>query len=111
MDSIEKYRDIVEAVLKEQTKIPYAHGEISFETVFDRSNDRYLLMLVGWKADGRVHGCLVHLDIINGKVWIQRDGTEEGIAADLERAGIPKDHIVLAFRRPDVRQYTDYAAA
>ncbi len=111
MDSIEKYRSIIEAVLKEQTKVPYAHGEISFETVFDRPNDRYLLMLVGWKKDGRVHGCLIHLDIINGKVWIQRDGTEEGIAADLERAGIPRDRMVLAFRRPEVRQYTDYAAA
>ncbi|MHC5722687.1 MAG: element excision factor XisI family protein [Nostoc sp.] len=43
----------------------------------------------------RIHGCLVHIDLIDGKIWIQRDGTEEGIAADLERAGIPKEHIVL----------------
>lgn len=111
MDYLDRYRDIMESVLIEQTKVPYSHGEIALETVFDRKNDRYLLMLVGWKKDGRVHGCLVHLDFINGKIWIQRDGTEEGIASDLERAGIPKEHIVLGFRRPEIRKYTEYAAA
>lgn len=49
--------------------------------------------------------------IIDGKIWIQRDGTEEGIAADLERAGIAKDQIVLGFRSPEVRPYTGYAVA
>ncbi len=48
---------------------------------------------------------------VYGKIWIQRDGTEEGIAADLERAGIPKEHIVLGFRPPELRPYTGYAVA
>jgi hypothetical protein len=43
------------------------------------------------------------------KCWIQRDGTESGIAHDLEAAGIPKDRIVLAFRPPAVRPHTGYA--
>ncbi|HXG66927.1 MAG TPA: XisI protein [Blastocatellia bacterium] len=111
MDTLDYYRQIIEATLTEYAKIPYAYGDIQTETVFDRANDHYLLVNVGWDNDRRVHGCLVHLDIINGKVWIQRDGTEEGIAGDLERAGIPKDHIVLGFRPPDVRQYTEYAVA
>jgi hypothetical protein len=95
----------------EYAKIPYAYGQITTETVFDRVNDHYLLVNVGWDRDRRVHGCLVHIDLINGKVWIQRDGTEEGIASELETAGIPKDHIVLGFRPPEVRQYTEYAMA
>ncbi|WP_442867123.1 element excision factor XisI family protein [Aphanizomenon sp. CS-733/32] len=33
-----------------------------------------------WENNQRVHGCLVHIDIINDKIWIQRDGTEYGIA-------------------------------
>lgn len=61
--------------------------------------------------DGYRLGCLVHIDLIDGKIWIQRDGTEEGIAADLERAGIPIEHIVLGFRPPELRQYTDYGVA
>ena len=56
-----------------------------------------------------MHGCLVHVDIIGGKFWIQRDGTEAGIAKELEGTGVPKEHIVLAFRSPKVRQHTEYA--
>jgi len=32
---------------------------------------------------------LVHVDLIDGKFWIQRDGTERGIARDLEDAAFP----------------------
>ena len=52
-----------------------------------------------------------HLEIINGKIWIQKDQTEEGIATYLEEAGIPKDAIVLGFHSLDVRPFTEYAAA
>ena len=109
MDTLDTYREIIENILMEYTKIPYAYGDIRTEAVFDRKNDRYLLMNVGWDNDKRVHGSLVHVDIINGKVWIQRDGTEHGIAKELVQAGIPKDHIVLGFRPVEVRQYTEYA--
>ena len=59
----------------------------------------------------RSHGCLLHLDIIDGKIWIQRDGTEDGVALELEEAGIPKTDIVLAWHPAKLRPYTDYAAA
>jgi hypothetical protein len=90
--------------------VPYAYGEIQLVTVFDTERDHYLLMTVGWHKR-RVHGCLVHVDLINGKFWIQRDGTEYSIARELEDAGIPKDQIVLAFRTPEVRKLSDYAVA
>ncbi|MGK7944688.1 MAG: XisI protein, partial [Microcystaceae cyanobacterium] len=90
----------------EHTKIPYSYGDIRFETVFDEKQDRYLLMIVGREpayglsldSTRRVHGCLIHVDIIDGKFWIQRDGTEEGIATDLIKEGISRNRIVLAFR-------------
>jgi hypothetical protein len=110
MDFLTKYRQVIEKILGDYARIPYSHGDIQSQTIFDRENDHYVLMDLGW--DGRrVHGCLVHVDIINGKFWIQRDGTEYGIARELEDAGVPKDHIVLAFRPPDIRQHTGYAVA
>ncbi len=81
------------------------------EPVFDRESDRYLLMIVGRENDRRVHGCLVHVDIIDGKVWIQRDGTEGGIANDLVEAGMPKNRIVLGFHSPELRKHTEFAVA
>jgi hypothetical protein len=111
MDSLNNYRDLIERILSEYTRIPYAYGDIQTEAVFDRNNDRYVLMNVGWDSGKRVHGCLVHIDIVGGKLWIQRDGTEEGVATDLVDAGVPKSHIVLAFRPPEVRQYTEFATA
>jgi hypothetical protein len=111
MDTRDSLSTTVESVLIEYTKIPYSHGDFQSEAIFDRTRDRYVLMNVGWDDGTRVHGCLVHIDIIDGKLWIQRDGTEHGIAKELHQAGIPKDRIVLAFKRPKVRRLTEYAVA
>jgi XisI protein len=41
----------------------------------------------------------------------EKDTTEDGIATDLVREGVPREDIVLAFQPPEMRQYTDFAAA
>jgi len=68
-------------------------------------------MYAGWNGHRRIHGSVLHLDIRGGKVWIQCDGTHDGIADDLLEAGIPADRIVLAFKSPDIRPHTGFAAA
>jgi hypothetical protein len=98
-------------VLTPYTERRYADAEIANEAVFDRDNDRYLIVSVGWQGPRRIQHCLIHLDLIDGKVWIQRDGTEDGIAYELEEGGIPKSDIVLAFHPADVRPHTGYAVA
>jgi hypothetical protein len=111
MDAMNTYADIVEKVLTPYTAIPYAHGELACEAVFDRARGRFVLMTVGWDQEGRVHFPLVHIDLIAGKIWIQADNTDAVIASQLVEAGIPKDHIVLGFRSPEVRQLTEFAVA
>ena len=112
MDTVylEQWRDIIEQVLRDDASIPYSYSEVRKETVFDRNQDRYLILVLGWEGHRYEHGCTIHLEIIDGKIWIQRDGTEEGIALDLENAGIPKERIVLGFKPPEVRPLTGYAA-
>lgn len=107
----DRYPQVIENILTEYTAIPYAYSDVQTETVFDEERQRYLLVNVGWQGEQQIHGCLVHIDVIDDKIWILRDGTEEGIATDLERAGIPKQRIVLGFRPPQLRQYTGYAVA
>ncbi len=111
MDAQTTYQPLIEQILTEYARIPYSHGHIDIQTIFDRKGDHYLLMLVGRDGIRRVHGCLVHVDVIDGKIWIQRDGTERGIARELIEAGVPREQIVLAFRLPDMVQQPEKLAA
>lgn len=111
MDNLDKYRDIITGVLTEYAKIPYAYGELERKLIIDKERNNFLLLTIGWQNKTRVHGTLVHLEIINDKIWIQRDGIEDGIANDLLAAGIPKDKIVLGFHPSNVRPYTEFAVS
>ncbi|MDY6937384.1 MAG: XisI protein [Cyanobacteriota bacterium] len=111
MDKLDRYRQFIRDILIQHSKIPYKYGEIKFETVFDRESDRYLLMILGRENKQYQHGCLIHLDIIDGKIWIQRDGTEIGVANELVEAGVPKQEIVLGFKSPERRKDTEFAIA
>jgi len=110
MDTLTHYRQLIQHLLTQQTRVPYAYGNIQLETVFDPQADRYVLITLGRdQQQHRVHGCLVHIDIIEGKLWIQRDGTERGIAQELVEAGVSKEQIVLGFRSPEMRKLTEFA--
>ena len=99
----------IQQIIAEYAQIPYARGEIERHSIFDR--DRDLLIIVGWEGVRQVHGCIIHMEIIDGKIWIHRDGTEDRVAAELLQAGIPKERIVLGFKSPGVRKYTELAVA
>ena len=111
MDSLDPWRDALERILTEHASIPNAYGDIQSQVICDRKRDRYLLLDVGWKGYERIHEPLVHVDVIDGKLWIQYDGTEEGVATQLVAEGVPRDRIVLAFKPLDIRKLTDFAAA
>jgi len=51
------------------------------------------------------------VDIVNGKLWIRCDNTEDGIATELVAAGVPKGDIVLGFKSEEMRRHTEFAAA
>ena len=88
---------IISKYAKDQAKEDLEHTEI----VFDTERDIYLLLYTGWKDENRIYGCPIHIRIKDGKIWIQRDFTGEGIAQQTD--------IVLAFRAPHIRQFTNFA--
>jgi XisI protein len=111
MDDL-KYQNIIESVLQEYVEyIGNSEPEVQKEQVFDREGKHFLLVETGWQNNRRIYGAIIHIDIINGKVWIQQDGTEEGIAYDLVKAGIPKEHIVLGFKALPRRETTEFAVS
>jgi hypothetical protein len=109
MDRVERYREIVRRLIAEYARYKPSHGEIEAEAIIDRDHDHYEVMHIGWDGVRRVHGSVVHLDIIDGKVWIQYDGTSCPVADELIAAGIPREDIVLGFHPADVRPLTGFA--
>jgi hypothetical protein len=101
---------VIEKVLADYAAVPYAHGDVVTQTVFDRASDHYLLMILGSDNGRRVHGCLVHIDRIDDKIWIQTDGTEQGMAPALARGGIPPDRIMLASSSDGAYPYSEVVA-
>lgn len=111
MDTIKEYREKIKSILTDYVSIPYSRGDIESKLIISNDDNNYLVMTTGWQNKKRVHGCIIHLEIIGDKIWVHRDGTEYGIANDLLEAGIPKDQIVLGFHPADIRAYTDFAVS
>ncbi len=109
MEKIELYRMYIQQVLTDYVNEGSSDSEVRSELVFDTIRDHYQVVYAGWENRRRMYGCVLHLDIIDGKIWIQHDGTEVGMANELVRLGVPSYDIVLAFHEPLVRQYTGFA--
>ncbi len=111
MDKLEQYRKYIQEILETIVTDASNAGEIEEELIIDQLRDHYLLVNVGWKDQKRNYGNSIHLDIIKGKIWIQRDLTDLCIAEKLLEKGVPKEDIVLAFHPPYKRQLLDFAVA
>jgi len=108
MAPLDQYRQLVKQLLTDYAQMPTLDSEICNETLFDSEKDRYLFLSLGWDKERRVHHCVIHIDIIEGQIWIQANRTDRLIAEELVAAGIPTESIVLGLQPPDVRAYTAY---
>lgn len=114
MDKLDRYRDLIENKLSEVVALferAISAKRLRNRVVFDRQRDNYLIVQEGWDGSRRVHSIVVHIEIIKGKIVIQEDWTERGLARELEEASVPKSDIVLGFQPLEVRPLTGYAIA
>ncbi len=113
MEKLMTYRQLVKRLLTHYEELINRHPKPNKETevVFDEERDHYMLVSTGWKEQHRIRGTTVYVRLRNGKIWIEEDWLEHGIATDLLESGIPKEDIVLAFHPPDMRPYTEFAVA
>jgi|SRR5579871_5146571 len=112
MDRLERYRDLLIHFLQERADLMNNHPITGLETLtlFDEARDEYLVLTIGWHNRRRVQNVTLLARLHNGKIWIEEDGTEEGLANLLVEASVPKEDIVLAFTPPELRQYSDFAS-
>lgn len=111
MDKIKKYETAILGILKEYSKVKYANIEGENRLIADKEDHRYLVLTIGWEGKKFIHDCPMHFDIINGKIWIQRNMTEWEVGEMLEAQGVPKTDIVIGFLSPKMREFSDYATA
>ena len=113
MDKTTQYRQLIKGILTKYAGLISKQSDLGVEShlVFDEERDEYLWMQTGWSNQQRTHGVTLHIRLHNGKIWIEQDWTEDGIATDLLKAGVPKDDIVLAFYEPETRSMTEFAVA
>ena len=88
-DTVDRYRAIVRRLIFDYARYKPSHGDIETEAVIDPAGNHFEVLHVGWDGPRRVHGAVIHVDIVGDKVWIQHDGTSPGIADELVEAGIP----------------------
>ena len=112
---LNKYRKILREVLNEYAagdmKKTYKPDDTQIRLIMDTENDHYQVLYAGWREGKQIFSVLFHFDIIDGKIWIQRNTSDYDIIEDIEAKGVPKKDIVLAFFEPTVRPYMDYATA
>jgi len=105
MDRINHYRQIIERVFADYLEFIPREETITTITISDPKTNHYLLLDIGWLPTRRIHSVIMHLHIQDDKIWIEQDRTEDGVAHELLRAGVPPQDIVLGFQPPDMRPF------
>ena len=111
MEKLNHYRHCIRTLLTEQATPQTCDPELDCQLVFDSEHDHYQLLDVGWDGLKRVYNNFIHLDIKDGKIWIQRNMTETDLAQALVERGVPREDIVLGLHPPYKRPYTGYGVA
>lgn len=113
MDRLSCYRQWIKQALMEYARLMWEQPVDGLETfcILDDQTDQYLLITAGWEKGMRNCYTTLHVRIKGGKIWVEEDKTEDGIALELVEAGVPKEDIVLAFNPPELRHLTEYAVA
>lgn len=109
MDRLNEYQTKVQDLLSKLAAYGGIDTDVETQLIFDTVRNHYQLAHVGWRNEHRIYGCVVHLDIKDGKIWVQHNGTEFDISIRLLEMGIPKQNIVNGFHTSYMRQFTEFA--
>lgn len=111
MECLNDYRNIIKTFLEES--IVASSDDSNFETqlICDRERDHYQLVSLGWQGHRQFYSVLIHLDIKDGKVWIQKNETDRLIGQELVGLGVRREDIVLGLQPVYARADTEYSVA
>jgi XisI protein len=108
-ETLAHYRQILIKILKDLARAPI-NGDIQTIAIIDIEGDHYQILDIGWDENGqRVFQPMIHLDLIQNKVWIQENMTDLDIAKQMVDSGVSASDIVLGLHSRSLRQFSDYA--
>ncbi|OIN60234.1 XisI protein [Arsenicibacter rosenii] len=113
-NTLNKYRHAIIEVLTFYANTPsltIGENQIEEQLILDTERDHYQILTIGWENGKRVYYPVFHVDIRDGKIWIQEDATDFDLVSQLESRGVAKSDIVLGFQPPYKRALSGYAVA
>ena len=113
-NALNTYRNVVIDILSQYAKAPAlttAGNQVEEQLILDTERDHYQILTIGWEEGKRGYYPVFHIDVRNGKVWVQEDATDFDIVGELEKRGVKKSDIVLAFQPQYKRELSGYAVA
>lgn len=110
MDRLEEYCSIIRRILGEHLEYVPKEERVETLAVCDDAGGHYLLVEIGWQPPRRIYSVVFHVRLKDGKIWIEQDWTERGVARELIEAGVPERMIELGFRPPEIKRLIEQAA-
>ena len=95
-NKLDHHRQLLQQIIRQHAAMKLGDRQLESLAICDPTNDNFLLMDVGYDQAGRADDVIIHLRLrADGKVLIEYDGIEYGIARDLLDAGIAPDDILF----------------
>jgi hypothetical protein len=113
MGKLEKYQELIIAYLTEyaNTVRPVNLQGVANRVIIDKNNNSFQLVRIGWNGQKHIFNVVLHFDIIDDKVWLQRNNTDRDVVDTLIEKGMERHDIVLGFQPPFARGHFGFAAA
>jgi hypothetical protein len=111
MDKLAKYRQYVQTLITRYAEDDVSDDEVEVQLILDTERYHYQWMNVGWEHLTRIYRSIIHIDIKDGKIWLQQNLIDQNPAEELVAMEVPREDIILGLQPPYKRQYTDYGVA
>lgn len=109
MDKKLDYGELLLDILTEKINMVKPVSKIAEILIADDKDGVFAWQAFGWENGERQSYQRFFSRLIGGKIHIEEDWTEEGVATLLMEKGVPAKDIVLEFHPPEMRQYTEFA--
>ena len=111
MDKLTFFRKCIKNILSQYHLDDLTEEGYDSQLIFDEERDHYLWLDLGWEDSKRIYFTVIHFDIKDDKIWLQRNMTDLDPAKDLIEMGVEYQDIILGLQAPFKRPYTDYGVA